>query len=143
MISFARLRRRPAEVARQGQAPAAAHRVAIDHRDGRLLDALEQAIGALEEPAELALRPAEGRAPLLRGHGGLESRVGAGGEDGRRARDDHHADRDVVAQLGERRRQLGQHWIAQRVAALGTVQGDGRDRAVAGQADVLAHARGR
>ena len=46
---------RDAEVAGQREPPAAADGVAVDGRDGRLLEALQHGVGALEEPPELAL----------------------------------------------------------------------------------------
>ena len=49
----------PAKVAGERQPPAAADGVAVDHGDRRLLQALEQRVGALEQPAELALALAE------------------------------------------------------------------------------------
>src|SRR5262245_41440676 len=122
----------PAEVARQRQAPAAADRMAVDHRDRRLLEAFEQRVGALEEPAELALALAERLAALLRRHRRLEPGVRARREHGRRAGDDDDARGSIVAQLDEGRAQVGQHRVAEGIAAVGTVQGDGRDRAVAG-----------
>src|SRR5262245_63774058 len=50
----------PAEIAGERQTPAAADRVAVDHRDRRLLEAFEHRVGTLEEPAELALALGEG-----------------------------------------------------------------------------------
>ena len=46
-----------------------------------------------------------------------------------------------IAQLPEGRAQIGQHRVAQRVAAVGTIQSDGRDGAVADEGHIL-HARG-
>ena len=133
----------PAEVAGERQTPAAADRVAVDHRDRRLLEALQQRVGALEQPPELALALTERLAPLVRRHRRLEPGVGSRREHRRRAGHDDDARRGVVAQLHERRGQLAQHRVAQRVAAIGTAQGDGRDRAVACKRDIVAHARGR
>src|SRR5207244_7668711 len=53
--------------------------------------------------------------------------------------DDDHADRVVVAQGGEGGAQLGQHGIAEGIAALGTIERDGGDEAVAGERDVVRH----
>src|SRR5256885_1973981 len=62
-------------------------------------------------------------------------------KDRRRARDDHQAHGGVVAQLAEGATQVGQHGVAQRVAAIGTIQGHRGHGAVAVEADVVAHAR--
>ena len=134
-----RLRRGPAEVAREREPPAAADRMPVDHRDRRLLEVLEQRVRPLEEAAELALPLRERPPPLVRRHLRAERGVGAGGEDGRRARDDHDARGGVVPQLAERRPELGQHRVAQRVAPVGLVQRDGRECAVAHERDVVAH----
>src|SRR5439155_10868916 len=67
----------PAKVARERQAPAAADRVAVDHRDRRLLETFEQRVGALEEPPELALALAERLAALIGRHRRLEPGIGA------------------------------------------------------------------
>src|SRR5439155_3658402 len=125
-----RLGRGPAEVAREREAPAAADRVPVDHRDRRLLEILQQGVGPLEEPPELALALAEGRAPLRLGHRRLEPRVGAGREYRRRPGHDDDARGGVVAQLDERGRELGEHRIAEGIAPVGTVQRDGRNRTV-------------
>ena len=72
-----RLGRRDAEVAGEGEPPAAADRVAVDHGDGRLLQVLQQGLGPLEQPAELRLAPGEGLAALLRRHARLQAGIGA------------------------------------------------------------------
>src|SRR5439155_29381 len=74
-------------------------------------------------------------------HRALQLGVGAGRKDRRRARDDHQAHGGVVAQLAEGAAKLGQHGVAQRVAAIGTIQGHRGHGAVAVEADVVAHAR--
>src|SRR5206468_68924 len=108
-----RLGRGPAEVAREREAPAAADRVPVDHRDRRLLEILQQGVGPLEEPPELALALAEGRAPLRLGHRRLEPRVGAGREYRRRPGHDDDARGGVVAQLDERGAAVGEpRWRA-------------------------------
>src|SRR6266566_4039867 len=134
-----RLLRGPAEVAGERQPPAAPDRVAVDHRERRLLEALEQRVRALEEAAELALPLRERPPPLVDGHLRVERGIGAGAEDGRRARDDQDAGGGVVSQLGERRPELGQHRVAQRVAPVGMIQRDGRDRALTREGDAVAH----
>ena len=104
-----------------------------------LLQVLEQRVGALEEAAELALARGEEPAPLLLGLGAGMRGVGAGGEHGRRPGDDDHAGLGVVAQLDEGRGQLGQHGVAQRVAAVGPVERHGGDHSGPGQRDVVGH----
>src|SRR3989441_64273 len=78
---------------------------------------------------------------LLGRHRALQLSVGAGRKDRRRARDDHQAHGGVVAQLAEGATQVGQHGVAQRLAAIGTIQGHRGHGAVAVEADVVAHAR--
>jgi hypothetical protein len=124
---------------REREPPAAAHRVPVDHRDRRLLEILEQRVGALEQPPELALALAEDLAALGFGHALPDRRVRARREHGRRAGDDDDTALRVVAQLGEGRRELREHRIRERVAAVGTVQRDGDDRTFACERDVLTH----
>src|ERR671937_794587 len=45
----------------------------------------------------------------------------------------------LMAQFGEGGAQLGQHGITEGIAALGTVERDGGDEAVAGEGDVVRH----
>src|SRR5438094_151297 len=86
-------------------------------------------------------RDAERHAEVDLGDPELRLRVGAGRNDRRRARDDHQAHGGVVAQLAEGAAKLGQHGVAQRVAAIGTIQGHRGHGAVAVEVDVVAHAR--
>src|SRR2546427_9130088 len=109
--------------------------------EGDLLEALERRVDALEEPAELRVARGHRVAPLLGRHRAPQLGVGAGRKDRRRARDDHQAHGGVVAQLAEGAAKLGQHGVAQRVAAIGTIQGHRGHGAVAVEADVVAHAR--
>ena len=79
------------EVAGQGEPPAAAHRVTVDHRDGDLLEALEHGVRALEEPPELALavrgrRRRRSSCVIFE----LDRRVRPRGKERWRARHDHH-----------------------------------------------------
>src|SRR5207237_1134309 len=80
-----RFRGREPEIAGQCESPAAADGVAVDGGDRDLLEALERGVDALEEPPELRLARRHRLAPLLGRHAALERRVGAGGEDRRRA----------------------------------------------------------
>src|SRR5207244_6956407 len=61
-----------------------------------------QRVRPLEEAAELALPLRERPPPLVRRHLRAERGVSAGGEDGRRARDDHDARGGVVIVTGAR-----------------------------------------
>ncbi len=124
------------EVAGQGEAPSPTHRVAVDHGDGGLLEALEERLGAFEEPTELALALGESVAALFRRHGRLEARVGPRREDRGRAGHDDDPRGGIITQRGESDRQLGQHCVAERIAALGAVQGHGGYGTFAGEGDV-------
>jgi hypothetical protein len=113
--------------------------VTVDRRDRRLFEVLQHRVGTLEEPAELTLARAHRGAALFRGHAALEPGVGPGREHRRRAGDDDDPGGRVVAQLGEGGAELGQHRVAQRVAPVGAVHGDGGDEAVAREEDVFTH----
>src|SRR5262245_36481696 len=117
--------------------------MAIDHADGRLLEVLEQGVRPLEIAPELALAAAEEAAALLVRLRFRMRRVSTGREHGRSAGHDDHARRRVVAQLGECRREIDEHGIAQRVAALGAIERDGGDDAIAREGDVVSHAQAR
>jgi hypothetical protein len=131
----------PPEVAGERQTPAAADRVAVDHRDRRLLQVLEQRGDALEEAPELVRRRTEHVTALLGGHPAAGGEVRAGREDGRRAGDDHHSRAGVVAQLHERRGGSVSIGSLSELRRSRTVQGDGRDRAFTNQGDVRPCAR--
>ena len=131
-----RLRGGDAKVARERQAPAAAHRVAIDRGDGGLLEVLEQRVRRARRgggTATCARGRAGGAPPASRP---WRARRRPRRRRRRRAGHDDDASRRVVAQLGEGRAQLGEHLVAQRVAAIGPVERDGGDGAVAGEEDV-------
>ena len=98
----------------------------------RLEDAERDAAAAVAVCVDgLLAAVVEGVAAAAEVRAGAEGAAGAG--------HDHDAARRVVAQLGERRAELGQHRIGERVAAVGTVQRDGDDGAITRDGDVFPH----
>ena len=118
------------DVAGAGQAQSAGESMSVDPADDRFAELGHQDEQLDEEiAAAVALQPA---------HLAIEARqVRPRAEDAARPGQDYDSDLLLVAAPAKRGREVAQHGRGERVSLLRAVQGDGRDRPVRGEQDLL------
>src|SRR5208282_497826 len=125
--------RRDRKVARKVELVPAAHRDAVEPRDGRLPAPQEGFYGSLEEPHVLPVVPGTLGVPL-----GILADVPAGAEGGgSRAREDDHADRVVERCVFDRAGELEQGARGVGIVDLGAIEHDTGDAVALLVEDVL------